>query len=287
MKEIPFDHIRLYRLRTFKTDPESRIRSKSGAIEYVNDRGFIFFWPIKDVVLPSLWVAVAGDRPVADAHDDPGHITWNWKDSLLGKKVWYYAKVLKKKATLIGLEIVPLFYVLSNNFDSPEEDYLTLYEQGRMTHIAKQIYEIILYSGPIDTVSLRRELNIGYSTGKSRFNRALVELQSDLKILPVEVTQSGGWRYSFAYDIVPRHLPDIISTAREISEEFARKTLLNLYFHSVGAAQRRDVLKLFGWRKMETEKTIQTLIYEGLIHPGYSVINQPGEWLIHEACLGT
>ncbi|MSP13309.1 MAG: hypothetical protein EXR62_10185 [Chloroflexi bacterium] len=45
------------------------------AITYLNQRGFIFFWPIKDVVLPSLWGAVAGNRPVAAEHDDPGHVT--------------------------------------------------------------------------------------------------------------------------------------------------------------------------------------------------------------------
>ena len=49
--------------------------------------------------MPSLWTAVAGDRPVADAHDDPGHITWGWKDRSLDKKIWYYGKILRRKAT--------------------------------------------------------------------------------------------------------------------------------------------------------------------------------------------
>jgi len=62
---------------------------KEEAIRYVNERGFIYFWPINGILLPSLWEAVSGDRPVPNEHDDPGHVTWGWKDSLLGKHVWY------------------------------------------------------------------------------------------------------------------------------------------------------------------------------------------------------
>lgn len=49
-------------------------------VDFVNERGSVYFWPIKDVTLPSLWTAVAG------AHDDPGHVSWGWKDSLLGQR---------------------------------------------------------------------------------------------------------------------------------------------------------------------------------------------------------
>src|SRR3972149_5049108 len=94
---------------------------------------FSYFWPIKDVTLPSLWAAVAGDRPVADAHDDPGHVTWGWKDSLLGARKWYYAKVLRKKATIIALDVAPYFYALSENYGDPRGDYLLQHEQGLLT----------------------------------------------------------------------------------------------------------------------------------------------------------
>ncbi|MCK7520523.1 MAG: hypothetical protein MZV64_23930 [Ignavibacteriales bacterium] len=56
------------------------------ASTFVNRRGFVFFWPISGIDLPSLWTAVAGDRPVADKHDDPGHITWGWKDGATRQK---------------------------------------------------------------------------------------------------------------------------------------------------------------------------------------------------------
>ena len=98
--------------------PNGRAFGAEAAGVAVNERGFIYFWPIKDITMPNLWVAVAGDRKVADAHDDPGHATWGWKDSMLGKRQWYYAKVLRKKATMISLKTAPFFYALSENYDT-------------------------------------------------------------------------------------------------------------------------------------------------------------------------
>ena len=132
MSNFSLKIIQTYRQDTFRISSKSRIKTREEAIRYVNQRGFIYFWPIKDITLPSLWVAVAGDRPVADAHDDPGHVTWGWKDGLLGKKRWYYAKVLRKKSTIISLKTAPYFYALSENYGAPKEDYLVQYMQAEI-----------------------------------------------------------------------------------------------------------------------------------------------------------
>ena len=124
--------------------PAKPISSPSQALTFVNQRGFVFFWPIKGIDLPSLWTAVAGARPVADQHDDPGHITWGWKDNALSKRIWYYGKILHRKATMISLKVAPYFYALSENYGSPEEDHLLAYEEGRMTLAAKNIYDALL-----------------------------------------------------------------------------------------------------------------------------------------------
>ncbi|NMC14991.1 MAG: hypothetical protein GYA34_19155 [Chloroflexi bacterium] len=158
------------------------------AIEFVNTRGFIFFWPITDIPFPSLWAAKAGNRPIADNHDDPDHITWQWKDDLLGKQKWYYGKILRKKATIICHNVAPNFYALSENFGSPEEDYLTLYEQGRLSQEAKMIYKVLLEKGALDTIALRKEAHLSAPENESRFNKALTDLQSDFKIAPVGVS---------------------------------------------------------------------------------------------------
>ena len=243
-----FDRVQEYRSHTFGYNPKDRVKTRDEAIHYVNARGYIYFWPITGITLPSLWGAVSGKRPVPNEHDDPGHVTWDWKDLLLGKHIWYYGKILRKKATIISMEVAPYFYALTENYGSPEEDYLTIYEQGRMTQEAKAIYEALLESSPLDTITLRKKAHLTSQESESRFNRALTDLQSDFKIMPVGVVDAGSWHYSFAYDVVARYEPGLLENARYLGELDARQKIIELYFRSVGAAQMHDLVKLFGWK---------------------------------------
>lgn len=277
---LPFEAIQQYRLSTFRLLPETRIQQREQAVHFVNERGFIYFWPIKDITFPSLWAAVAGDRPVADAHDDPGHITWGWKDSLVGGQAWYYAKVLRKRATMISFELAPYFYALTENFGVPEEDHLILYEQGRLTQEARVVYEAILDHGPLDTVALRKKARMTSPDSESRFNKALSDLQADFKLLPVAVTQAGAWRYAFAYDIPARHYPQIPEQARFIDERQARRTLAQSFFRSLGAARASDLARLMGWKLPEASQAIQELVDAGQLRSGFYIEKQSGEWTV-------
>ena len=263
MHFISKERLAEYRARTFHTAAGMRLTSRDEAVEFVNQRGFVYFWPIREIVLPSLWTAVAGDRPVADAHDDPGHVSWGWKDQLLGQRAWYYAKVLRKRATIISMEIASYFYALSENYGSLDEDYLTIYEQGRLTLEAKTVYEALLDKGILDTIALRKAARMTSRDSEARFNKALTDLQVDFKVLPVAVTDSGAWKYAFAYDIVARHYPEISEQAQAISERQARQKLAKLYLSSVGVIQVKDLIKLFGWRPPNAQAALDRLAQEG------------------------
>jgi hypothetical protein len=239
MPQLDLKKLNSHRIRTYRLSPFTRVRSQQAARTFVNSRGFIYFWPIK--------------------HDDPGHITWRWKDNALGKKIWYYGKILRKKATMISLDVAPYFYALSENYGSPEEDYLLAYEEGRLSQAAKQVYEALLYEGPLHTIDLRSVSKL-MNAKDSEFNKALEVLQADFKILPTGVAKAGAWKYAFIYDVVPRHLPALPERARHISEGEARLKLMELYFESVGAAKEGDAAKLFGWRKELITRTINGLV---------------------------
>jgi DNA glycosylase AlkZ-like len=279
MPQLSLEHLNAYRAQTFRTAPGKRLTSREEAVEFVKQRGFVYFWPISGIVLPSLWAAVAGDRPVADDHDDPGHATWGWKDSLLGQRQWYYAKVLRKRATMIAFDAAPYFYALSENYGAPDEDYLTLYEQGRMPLETRTVYEVVLDKGPIDTVALRKAAHMTSRDSNTRFERALADLQADFKIVPVGVTQAGAWHYSFAYDVVHRVYPDLLEQARFIGELNAQQKLVELYFRSVGAAQARDIIKLFGWRPADVQQAVDRLENNGLLQQGVEVKKQGAAWI--------
>jgi hypothetical protein len=280
---VTFDRIQKYRSHTFCYDPKYRVKSKDDAIRYVNERGFIYFWPTHGIVMPSLWEAVSGDRPVPNEHDDPGHVTWGWKDSLLGKHVWYYGKILRQKATIISMETAPYFYALTENYGSPEEDYLTIYEQGRMTQEAKSVYEALLENGPLDTITLRKTAHLTSHESESRFNRALANLQEDFKIMPIDVMDAGSWHYAFAYDIVARYEPQLLEKSRYLGELDACQKILELYLRSVGAAQLQDVAKLFRWKPINIGLAIDKLQHSGVAKSHQSVegLRYPGKIQSH------
>ena len=112
----------------------------------------------------------------------------------------------------------------------------------------------------------------------SRFDRAINLLQSDFKILPIGVSDAGAWRYAFIYDLTHHHFPDIVEKARFISEQGARQKLSEIYFNSVGAARLRDVMKLFGWKKNDSEKAIRALVETGILITDLEMESETGHW---------
>lgn len=278
MPTLSIERLQVYRAVTYRLRPDLRVTTKEQAVDFVDERGFIHFWPVKGVTLPSLWAAVAGDRPVADAHDDPGHITWRWKDEMLGARRWYYAKVLRKKATFIALDVLPSFYALSENYGEPEEDYLLQYQEGRMTFEAKTVYEALLKEGPLDSLSLRKAARMTSRESDARFNRALEMLQVDFKVIPTGVAQVGAWNYAFIYDLVHRVCPDLPELARPIRQAEARRTLAERYLCSIGVAQVRDLTMLFGWAKPDAEAALAALVESGTVVAGVTLEDRPGEW---------
>jgi hypothetical protein len=271
--------LRSYRAQTYRTRPALRLKSEDDALRFVDERGFVYFWPIKGVELPSLWAAVAGDRPVADEHDDPGHVTWAWKDKLLGAKKWFYDKVLRGKSTLISLKTIKYFYALSENYGDPE-DYLVEYEEGRLTQEARQVYEALLANGPLDTLSLRREARLASKESSTRFEQALVALQRGLKIVPVGVAQAGAWKYAFIYELVGRWLPDLAEQARPIGRGEARAYLADVYLRSVGAATAGQMSKLFGWKGEEAERACAALLAKRKARRAARVGGESGDWWV-------
>jgi hypothetical protein len=258
MSHLDNDVLHDYRAQTYRLLPGAALTNKEEALAYVKERGFIFFWPIRGVDLPSLWTATAGDRPVAAEHDDPGHTTWGWKDELLDKRWWYYGKLLRRKATLVSLETLPDFYVLSKRV-AELDDYLLAYEEGQLTREARVLADVLLSNGAQHTIELRRLAHMSASSSKARFLRALTELQRGLWVLPIGIARAGSWRYAFIYELFDRWYPEVIERAKDIKTQEARSRLLRLYINSVGVLTLKDVRKLFGWQEKEIIRTFSHL----------------------------
>ena len=263
------DDVTVQREHNYRRTPERRVQTLDEARAFVEEVGFCHFWPIKNIETPNLFHAIAGRvRSVPTEHDDLDiSKCWGWKDQSLDKKWWYYGKFLRRRATMVSLEMMPHFYALSENYGSLD-DYLMEYEDGRMTAEAKAIYEAILENGPLDTVRLRRESRMSAESAKSRFDRALVELQVGLKVLPIGVAEAGAWNYAFVYELFQRWFPDIPEQARPIGRAEARRVLVSRYIDNVVLVDRKMIAKVFHvlkWTPKELDHTIAALLEEGVV----------------------
>jgi hypothetical protein len=263
------EQIAKLRALNYRRTAKQRVRTVEEARAFVEQVGFCHFWPIKGIETPNLFHAIAGRvRSVPNEHDDPDiSKCWGWKDHALDKRWWYYGKLLRRRATMVSLDLLPYFYALSENYGELD-DYLGEYLSGTMTAEAKRIYEALLEHGPLDTIRLRREARLSASSAKSLFERALVELQVGFKVLPIGVAEAGAWRYAFKYELLQRHFPELPEQARPIKRSEARRALVLRYLDNVVAAERRMVEKVFHvfkWTSTELERTIAALQDEGAI----------------------
>jgi hypothetical protein len=220
----------------------------------------VFFWPIIGMDLPSLWCGVAGDRPVPNNLDDPGHITWRWKDDLLRKKKWFYVKLLRRRITIISLKLIPHFFALSQSVHECLEDINFVYKQGNISAEEKQIFKALTLSGPLDTITLRTQSNISTLENTSRFNRAPELLQRDFRIIPSGISQNGRWKYAYIYQTVHSVFPELIERSLQINREKAFNTILRSYFQSNGTGTVKEIQKLFRWSEPDIHKSINSLI---------------------------
>jgi hypothetical protein len=267
MKTLTKHDVHDLRAARYRRRMDLRVTTRDQAVEFVNEVGFCFLFPIQNVEMPSLWDAVAG-RVLKTTNKHSGYEierTWGWKDEALGQKLWFYGKLLRRRATLIGLDFLPNFYALSENFGDYEHDYLDEYHTGALSAEAKTIYEALLRNGALDAIRLRRESRMSAEASKPRFEKALTELQVGLKVLPIGIAPVGAWRYAFIYEVLPRWFPDVADRARSINRAEARRQILDRYLHNVIASPLVTASRLFGWKLDDTRKAVEELAAQGRI----------------------
>lgn len=258
-------HILAARVARYRRRRDLRVTTPERAVEFVDDVGFCFLFPIQGVEMPSLWDAIAGRVvPVTGSHSGYEiERTWGWKDQSLDKKWWYYGKLLRRRATLVSLNMLPNFYALSENYGDMAHDYVEEYRAGKLTAEARSIYEALLKYGALDAVRLRRESHMISEENKPRFEKALTELQVGLKVLPIGIAEAGAWRYAFIYELLPRWFPDVPERARTITRAQARQAILHQYVRNVIACAPQQAARVFGWSSDDARKTAEKLAEAG------------------------
>lgn len=259
-----------YRERRFRQRPELRISGESEAEAFIDELGICLFQPNRGILLPSLWQAVvgaSGPAPRWGEHDRLYMRAWTWKDNIFSRGQVFYGKAFGSYRTFIARRLLPHFYAVSDmNYGGDDGDYLELYQDGKLSLDARNIYAAILDHGPSSTTALRERCGLpGGGQTARRFDRALTELQRGLMVCVVGVSDDNAWKYSFRYNAVTRQFPAEIARARELSSREAMSVLVSHYVGLVGSVAALDVARLFGWSYDRLIRVARTLAERGKI----------------------
>jgi hypothetical protein len=264
---IAWKHLEEWRDERYRRRPRLKVRTEGAAEAFLKDVGCAFLFPQAGITLPSLWEAINGS-----AREIPGHhhdhalgLTWSWKDSLPNRKAVWYGKLLKQKPTFVSLDLLPAFYALSSNFGELD-DYLEQYADGRMSVDARTVYEALLREGPSSTNALRRATNLmGKGDVARRFERAIAELQIDLKIVKCGISEDNRWKYCYVYDALLRWHPAVAEQARALTGRQAMMQIIRRYLRAVIAIAPAHLLSLFGWEPVVFERVLAQMRADGAI----------------------
>jgi Winged helix DNA-binding domain len=217
-----------------------RIRSKAQALRFINAVGFCYAFTPGPAHVPSLF-------EVLDTRSDDVRWTWawDWKEALPTAKRAYYGRLLARKPTFVSMDLLPHFYALTGNVGQAD-DYLRLYAEGRLTALARRVYEVVARRGASTTRQIRAEVEPDRRGSSPRLLRAFAELQNLLLLARVGEVEGRG-NYAYVWDVFERWLPDIVTRASPLSHRAAAARVLEQYVRIAGAPRPADAASLFGW----------------------------------------
>jgi len=285
--KLSLSEIGSLRARRYHRTPELRAHTETDARAFVDAVGFCFLFGERGVEIPTLWGAICGaDRPVPRHHDDADlGRAWSWKDSLPARGEVFYGKLLRAKPTLVSLELLPAFYALSPNYGDVD-DYIQQYEDGLLTIEARNIYQALRDEGPLSTSRLRQIAGLqGGGVVARRFDNALTELQTQLKIAKTGISDANRWGYAYVYDLFLRAFPGVPEQARLISSDLAMETLLLRHLHNAVAQREQALRRLFGWEDWEMERLLDRLATAGAIQIGVRIAGERSPQVVATATL--
>jgi hypothetical protein len=282
MKTLSPDELEALRDEMYFRTSAKQVHTLGEAARFVDENGLAFAFSAKKSELPCLWHAACGRRdpemPLHTHHDPHLGLVWNAKDVLPMEKRIYYGKALRRRPTMISLELFPSFYAMKGSGRDPFRPL----PRGRLSPTAYRIAKALENSPPQPTKDLRLAVGCSSPSKRYAFDRALAELQERLLIVKIAEEYEP---FSFIWGRLDRWLGAQVEAARSLSAEEGRSAVLAKYFSRVIAAQPGQVARLFGWDAAAAEKALEFLAETGVITDRVVISDgvaiSPGKWYIH------
>ncbi|UCD19320.1 MAG: winged helix DNA-binding domain-containing protein [candidate division WOR-3 bacterium] len=262
MKKIS---LKMIEKKRWLLDKNKKIFCVTEAKEFVDRLGLISVFCNRR--LPCLLKAIYTDDLVNRFEAD--NRLWGFVHVLISEKWAYYGRILGGNNIIISMQLLPSLLQIM-----PISDYRSLYVEGSLSAVEKEIMDTLDTDGPLMSDEIRRKMGIGSQPAKKRFNRALEGLQRKLLICCAGKIQSRwGW-HSGLWATTERWIPkDVTARARVLSEEEARRSLIEKYIYATARTTSRSIARFFKWPMRDVVRIVSSLIDKEMV----SSYNHKGE----------
>jgi len=246
------EEIEAYRDYTWRRDPERRIEHAYAAEIFVKEIGFCTVLTDSRRPGPSLYTAVCGRRethmPRNVQKDPESNLAWTIKDELMRRGRCFYGKLLKGHATLITPELIPFFSAL---WGVPRKE-----EARVLTNEAQKVLKVLRREWEMGSRDLRVAAGV---PERSRFDKAMSQLQKAMKVIPVDVVYEPTFTY--IWSLAEARFPDEMRIP--VAKEVALTEIARAYLRSAGMTERGELARVTGLSSSDAGLGNWALVDEG------------------------
>ncbi|UCF71133.1 MAG: winged helix DNA-binding domain-containing protein [candidate division WOR-3 bacterium] len=262
MKKIS---LKMIEKKRWLLDKNKKIFCVTEAKEFVDRLGLISVFC--NGRLPCLLKAIYTDDLVNRFEAD--NRLWGFVHVLISEKWAYYGRILGGNNIIISMKLLPSLLQIM-----PISDYRSLYVEGSLSAVEKEIMDTLDAGGPLMADEIRRKMGIGSQPAKKRFNRALEGLQRKMLICCAGKIQSRWRWHSGLWATTEKWIPrDVTARARVLSEEEARRSLIEKYIYATARTTSRSIARFFKWPIRDVVRIVSSLIDKEMV----SSYNHKGE----------
>ncbi len=237
------------------------------AAAWLDEVGLALLFPKPDVVLPSLWEAVAGQTEVewAVREEEGGPLrftpemdkVWSWKDDLPAQRRACVGLHLVRTTALVSPKLVRAAYALTGRRGAPDD-----FRDEELEPLERELAEAALELGRPTT---RRELRLLVDRQKKDVDRAINVLQRKLIFTNAgRSDEESGWS-STRHDLFARRWRAKLRSVP--TRDDALQMLAQAVVATAGDVSAADLAAALRIRRREAADTLDALSARGLAEP--------------------
>ena len=243
------------------------VRTLDQAAAWLERVGLALLFPKPDIVLPSLWEAVAGHTEVEwDVRDEEDSFVsftpemrkvWSWKDELPARKLACVGLHVVRTTGLVAPSLVRPAYALTGRRGAPDD-----FRDAELEPLELELAEAALRLGRPTT---RRELRLLVDREKRHVDRAVNLLQRKLVFTNAGLREEeSGWS-STLHDLFARRWRTKLRRLR--SREEALAAIAEKVVAAAGDVSAADLAAALRIRRREAADVLEALAGRGLADP--------------------